>query len=114
MCVPVTFAQIHSAGIERSPRPSGLTFFFHSRGCGLHPCQRPNLTHSGWHFSRTWHLEDLRFLGVGISSATGQDFYEEKLTNDYREARFWEIAKKEGMAYAKFQRYMQDKKVILS
>ena len=50
---------------------------------------------------------------LGLRLTTDQDFYEERLSNDYREARFWELAKQEGMSYGKFERHMQDKKVIL-
>lgn len=55
--------------------------------------------------STRWGLYSDQFLR--------QDFYEEQMNNEFRWTRFWELAKKEGMTYAKFERQMHEKKVAL-
>ena len=40
-----------------------------------------------------------------------QDFYEEQLSDGFREDRFWELSKKEGVPYTRFAKAMQEKKV---
>ena len=77
---------------------------------GLYPICSHNPIPSLKSKSNQSQMNSLTCAHTAIASTQPQDFYNERLENDFRHSRFLDLAKKEGIPLAKVQRQLSEGK----